>query len=75
MHNPDSSHGFCGAALSANVIHFWKSKEGKWEWEKIIDVENEPHPDWPIPVPGVMSAILYQWMINIFILTIGYMEI
>ena len=58
MHNPDSSHGFCGAALSANVIHFWKSKEGKWEWEKIIDVENEPHPDWPIPVPGVMSAIL-----------------
>ena len=40
MHNPDSSHGFCGAALSANVIHFWKSKEGKWEWEKIIDVEN-----------------------------------
>ena len=58
MHNPDSSHGFCGAALSANVIHFWKSKEGKWEWEKVIDVENEPHPDWPIPVPGVMSAIL-----------------
>ena len=25
MHNPDSSHGFCGAALSTNVIHFWKS--------------------------------------------------
>ena len=58
LHNPDSSHGFCGAALSANVIHFWKSKEGKWEWEKIIDVENEPHPEWPIPIPGVMSAIL-----------------
>ena len=43
---------------SQKSIHFWKSKEGKWEWEKIIDVENEPHPDWPIPVPGVMSAIL-----------------
>jgi len=40
------------------VIHFWKSEAGKWEWEKIIDVENEPHPEWPIPVPGVMSAIL-----------------
>ena len=57
-HNPDSTHGFCGAALSANVIHFWRSEAGKWEWEKIIDVENEPHPEWPIPVPGVMSAIL-----------------
>ena len=58
LHDPNSSHGFCGAALSTNVIHFWKSKEGKWEWEKIIDVDNEPHPDWPIPIPGVMSAIL-----------------
>jgi selenium-binding protein 1 len=58
MHDPDSSHGFCGAALSSNVIHFWKSQEGKWEWEKVIDIENEPHPDWPIPIPGVMSAIL-----------------
>ena len=36
----------------------WKSKENKWEWEKVIDIENEPHPDWPIPIPGVMSAIL-----------------
>ena len=23
-HNPDSTHGFCGAALSSNVIHWWK---------------------------------------------------
>ena len=57
-HDPDSTHVFCGAALSANVIHFWKDDDGKWQWEKIIDVENEPHPEWPIPVPGVMSAIL-----------------
>jgi selenium-binding protein 1 len=42
----------------ANVIHWWKDDAGKWQWEKIIDVENEPHPEWPIPVPGVMSAIL-----------------
>ena len=57
-HDPDSTHGFCGAALSSNVIHWWKDDTGKWQWEKIIDVENEPHPEWPLPVPGVMSAIL-----------------
>ncbi|MDT2034041.1 MAG: selenium-binding family protein [Planktomarina sp.] len=57
-HNPDSTHGFCGAALSSNVIHWWKDDAEKWQWEKIIDVANEPHPEWPIPVPGVMSAIL-----------------
>ena len=57
-HDPDSSHGFCGAALSANIIHWWKDAGGGWKWEKIIDVENEPHPEWPIPVPGVISVIL-----------------
>ena len=24
LHNPDSAHGFCGAALSSNIIHFTK---------------------------------------------------
>ena len=24
LHNPDQPHGFCGAALSSNVIHFTK---------------------------------------------------
>lgn len=56
-HNPESTHGFCGAALSSNIIHWWKDG-GEWRWEKIIDVGNEPHPDWPIPVPGVISVIL-----------------
>ena len=36
----------------------WKDADGKWQWEKIIDVENEPHPEWPIPVPGVITVIL-----------------
>ena len=57
-HNPDSSHGFVGAALSANIIHWWKDDDGEWKWEKIIDVDNQRHPDWPIPVPGVISVIL-----------------
>ena len=57
-HDPDSSHGFVGAALSANIIHWWKDQNDEWQWEKIVDVENEPHPEWPIPVPGVISVIL-----------------
>ena len=56
-HNPESSHGFVGAALSSNIIH-WYKKDDKWIWEKIIDVENKKHPDWPIPIPGLISVIL-----------------
>lgn len=26
LHNPDQPHGFCGAALSSNVIHFTKAR-------------------------------------------------
>jgi selenium-binding protein 1 len=56
-HNPDSSHGCVGAALSSNIIH-WYKKDGEWIVEKIIDVENQRHPEWPIPVPGLISVIL-----------------
>ena len=38
-HDPNSTHGFCGAALSSNVIHFWKAENGNWEWEKVIDID------------------------------------
>ena len=30
-HNPESSHGFVGAALSANIIHWWKNDDGQWQ--------------------------------------------
>ncbi len=43
-HDPDSSHGFVGAALSSNVIHCYK-QDGEWIVEKIIDVENQRHPE------------------------------
>lgn len=57
-HDPSSTHGFVGAALSSNIIHWWQDSEGEWRWEKVIDVANEPHPEWPIPMPGVITVIL-----------------
>ena len=57
MHNPDSSHGIVGAALSSNIIH-WYYENNEWVVEKIIDVENEKHPEWPIPLPGLITVIL-----------------
>jgi len=56
-HDPDSTHGFVGAAMSSNIIH-WYKKDQEWIVNKIIDVENEKHPDWPIPLPGLITVIL-----------------
>ena len=36
-HNPKSSHGFVGAALSSCIWHFYKSDE-TWKVEKVIQV-------------------------------------
>jgi len=56
-HNPDSTHGFVGAALSSNVWH-WHKSNGQWDVEKVIDVPSVDVEGWPIPVPSLITDIL-----------------
>jgi selenium-binding protein 1 len=56
-HNPDSPHGFVGAALSSTMWHF--SKDGdRWNSEKIISVEPVEQEGWPFPVPGLITDLV-----------------
>jgi selenium-binding protein 1 len=57
-HNPDSAHGFVGAALSSTMWHWEKSEAGKWKVEKVIDVEPVETKGWPFPVPGLITDLL-----------------
>ena len=57
LHDPDSTHGFVGAALSSNVWH-WHKSNGHWEVEKVIDVPSVELEGWPIPVPSLITDIL-----------------
>ena len=57
-HNPDSTHGFVGAALSSNVFHWFKNKNGKLLIEKVIDVESIDNGILPVPMPGLITDIL-----------------
>ena len=59
LHNPKSTHGFVGSALSSSIWHWWKSEvDNEWKVEKVIQVE-------PIslessldnPVPGLITGI------------------
>lgn len=56
-HNPESEHGFVGAALSSNVFHFHKNGAG-WQADKVIDVPSIEVEGWPFPVPGLITDIL-----------------
>src|SRR6266851_4006165 len=53
-HNPDSTHGFVGAALSSTMWH-WHKPDGQWEVEKVIDVPPVELEGWPFPVPSLIT--------------------
>lgn len=54
LHNPDSTHGFVGAALASTVWH-WHQPGGRWTAEKVISVEPVEQKGWPFPVPGLIT--------------------
>ncbi|REK09865.1 MAG: selenium-binding protein [Planctomycetota bacterium] len=56
-HNPDSSHGFVGAALSSTMWH-WHKTNGKWQVDKVIEVEPVETEDFPFPVPGLITDLV-----------------
>lgn len=56
-HDPDSVHGFVGAALSSTMWH-WFKKDEQWQVEKVIDVQSIEHKGWPFPVPGLITDLL-----------------
>jgi selenium-binding protein 1 len=56
-HNPASTHGFVGAALSSTMWH-WHQKDGDWHVEKVIAVEPVEQQGWPFPVPGLITDLL-----------------
>jgi selenium-binding protein 1 len=56
-HDPNSTHGFVGAALSSSMYH-WHKQNGHWEVEKVIDMPAEDVEGWPMPVPGLITDLL-----------------
>lgn len=56
-HNPESPHGFVGAALSSAIFH-WHKVDGQWKVEKVIQVEPIETEGWPFPVPGLLTDLL-----------------
>jgi len=56
-HNPESQHGFVGAALSSVMWH-WHKAEGAWKAEPVIEVQPREVAGWPFPVPGLITDLV-----------------
>jgi len=58
-HQPDSTHGFTGAALSSTIIHIFKDGQGEWQIENVITVPALEVENWALPhMPGLITDIL-----------------
>ena len=57
MHNPEEADAYVGAALSSNVFRLYE-RDDEWHADKVIDVEPREHPDWDIPVPGLITDLV-----------------
>jgi selenium-binding protein 1 len=56
-HDPDSTHGFVGAALSSVMWHFHQSGD-EWRANQVIKVESHEVDGWPFPVPGLITDLV-----------------
>jgi methanethiol oxidase len=57
-HNPDSTHGFVGAALSSAIWHWYQGPDGAWKAEKVVQVDPVEREGWPFPVPGLITDLV-----------------
>ena len=57
-HNPEETQGYVGAALSSNIIRFYETEDGTWDWDVVIDEDPREHEDWDMPVPPLITDIL-----------------
>jgi selenium-binding protein 1 len=56
-HDPDSTHGFVGAALSSTIWHFHKAGN-EWKAAKVIEVPTVNVEGIPFPVPGLITDLV-----------------
>ena len=56
-HNPASTHGFAGAALSSTMWHWFKDGND-WKADKVIEVAAQDVKGWPFPVPGLITDLV-----------------
>jgi methanethiol oxidase len=60
-HNPTSTHGFVGAALSSVIWHWYRdeqpfdSQSKGWHVDKVVEVPPVEVAGWPFPVPGLIT--------------------
>ncbi|XP_054839604.1 methanethiol oxidase-like isoform X1 [Eublepharis macularius] len=49
LHNPNAAHGMVCCALQSSIHHFFKTEDGCWTAEKVIQIPNKKVSGWMLP--------------------------
>ncbi|XP_054834459.1 methanethiol oxidase-like isoform X2 [Eublepharis macularius] len=59
LHNPNSAHGMVCGALEGSIIHFFKTQNGCWAAEKVIQIPRKKVSGWFLPeMPAILGDLL-----------------
>lgn len=59
LHDPRKAVGFVGAALSSNIIAFYKDGNGEWQTKTVIGVPPKAVTGWALPyMPALITDII-----------------
>ncbi|KAI4372801.1 hypothetical protein MLD38_010988 [Melastoma candidum] len=59
LHDPSKDTGFVGCALSSNMVRFFKTEDGSWSQEVVIQVKPLKVQNWILPeMPGLITDFL-----------------
>ncbi|XP_015184850.1 PREDICTED: selenium-binding protein 1 [Polistes dominula] len=59
LHDPKAAEGYVGCAVSSNIIRFYKTSNGDWNVEKVIDIPKKKVQGWIEPfMSGMITDIL-----------------
>nr|XP_060614062.1 methanethiol oxidase-like [Anolis sagrei ordinatus] len=59
LHNPNSTHGYVVCPLESSIHHFFKTEDGCWAAEKVIQIPNKKVSGWIYPeMPGFTYGII-----------------
>ncbi|XP_077175979.1 methanethiol oxidase-like [Paroedura picta] len=67
LHNPDSAHGFVVCMLQGSVHHFYKTQDGCWTAEKVIQIPNKRVSGWLFPEMQAFSSYIVISLDNRFL--------
>ncbi|XP_077176454.1 methanethiol oxidase-like [Paroedura picta] len=56
LHNPNAAHGFVVCMLQGSVHHFYKTQDGSWTAEKVIQIPNKKVSGWLFPEMPALNA-------------------